>query len=1148
MKFRFPLYKSLNLFLAFVIVFSSFGLSITSTALVQAASSVCGTGTNLIVNPGFESGALNPWTLAAGNGGPTQARKYVGAWAGYVGTSTGRLEQTVSGLSPNTTYTLCGWYTLESTASTVQFGVKNYGGAQQTQTVTTSASFVWVQLSLSFTTGAANTSATVFFEQPTVGGNYGYSDDWWLVAGGGSSPTPTNTIGASATKTTTRTPTNTIGASSTRTATPSLPTSTPTHTATTGLPTPSSTPTAPIIPTASVTPSAGGCGTGTNLIANPGFESGALNPWALVTGNGGPTQARKYAGAWAGYVGSSTGRLEQVVSGLSPNTSYTLCGWYTLESIASTVQFGVKNYGGAQQTQTVTTSASFVWVQLSLSFTTGAGNTSAIVFFEQPTVGGNYGYSDNWWLAQSGSVLPSNTPTRTSTATNPAISATPTSTSNPATATITPTLGAFPTFTRTLTRTNTPTDTYPTSTPTATYVVGTCGTGTNIITNPGFEGGLAPWKLVIPSNGGAAQGRLHSGTWGAYIGPNFGRIERVIKGLLPNTSYTLCGWFTVENASTIVDFGVQDYKDGAAPIKQNVTGLANFTWQQYSVTFTTGWNVTSVKIFFEQPASGGQPGYTDDWWLVQSSPAGPTATATAGPLFSPTPTATGVWNMVWSDEFNGTTIDRTKWTYDIGTGESEGIVDWGNQELEYYTDRPENSRIENGHLVIQARKENFGSKQYTSARMVTRGLASWKYGKFEARMKLPSGQGIWPAFWMLGDNITTVGWPKSGEIDVMEMIGGGRTRDDRYYGTIHWQKDGGHVYWGGNTDNIPAGEKFADQYHVFGAEWDANQIRWYLDGRFWFAANITINDTDEFHAPFHLLLNVAVGGQWPGNPDATTVFPQEMDVDWVRVYQWQGPTPAPLPEPKPTSPPRNWNLVWSDEFSSSTLDTTKWSYDIGTGTNGWGNHELEYYTNRPENVRQEYGNLVIEARKENFNGSAYTSGRLTTQNKASWKYGKIEARMKLPYGQGLWASFLGLGNTYNGTNWPFNGSMTIFDMFGGYDRDNQLSAGMSWGKPDEPTGIGNWYGGTQLANGIFADQYHVFSIEWEDYEIRWYVDGVLFHSGSIYNNAGSTEEFHQPFFMLLNLAVGGDAAGAPAPDTMFPQKLLVDWIRVYQQP
>lgn len=278
---RFVFSKSKSFYLMFVVALLMMtAISITPT---RAASSTCGTGTNLIANSGFESGSLNPWTLVAGNGGPTQARKYAGNWAGYVGTNTGRIEQIVNGLSPNTSYTLCGWYTLETPASTIQFGVKNHGGTQQTQTVTTSASFVWVQLSLNFTTGPSSTSATIFFEQPTSGGNYGYSDDWWLVAGGVSGATPTNTVGASATQTITptasrtstsvsgasatrtitptasRTPTNTVGATNTptngltatKTPTPSI---TFTRTATSSGPTPTKTATPTLVPVGSIVP------------------------------------------------------------------------------------------------------------------------------------------------------------------------------------------------------------------------------------------------------------------------------------------------------------------------------------------------------------------------------------------------------------------------------------------------------------------------------------------------------------------------------------------------------------------------------------------------------------------------------------------------------------------------------------------------------------------------------------------------------------------------------------------------------------------------------------------------------------------------------------------------------------------------------
>src|SRR5262249_10514813 len=173
------------------------------------------------------------------------------------------------------------------------------------------------------------------------------------------------------------------------------------------------------------------------------------------------------------------------------------------------------------------------------------------------------------------------------------------------------------------------------------------------------------------------------------------------------------------------------------------------------------------------------------------------------------------WRLVWSDEFNGTSIDTGKWLFETGGG------GFGNNELENYTARPQNARVENGHLVIEARREAFGGSAYTSARMHT--SASWLYGKLEARLRLPFGQGPWPAFWVLGADIGSVGWPACGETDIVEMIGGGG-RENTVFGTIHWD-NGGHVSFGRSF----TGADFSKDYHVFGVEWDTQQIRWYVD-------------------------------------------------------------------------------------------------------------------------------------------------------------------------------------------------------------------------------------------------------------------------------------------------------------------------------
>ena len=244
----------------------------------------------------------------------------------------------------------------------------------------------------------------------------------------------------------------------------------------------------------------------------------------------------------------------------------------------------------------------------------------------------------------------------------------------------------------------------------------------------------------------------------------------------------------------------------------------------------------------------------------------------AGASCGTTPPPSG-WTLAWADEFNGTALDTSKWNIEVnGNG-------GGNNELQYYTARQENIRVTGGELVIEARKEAYLGKQYTSGRITTQNKASWQYGRMEARMKIPTGKGTWPAFWMLGNAISSVGWPASGEIDIMEHV----NSEAFIHGTIHWSnQNNAYANYGGPSGNLD----FA-QYHVYAVEWDASAIRWYVDGNKFHEVNIAggVNGTSEFHAPYFLLFNLAVGGNLPGSPDASTVFPNRMQVDYVRVYR-----------------------------------------------------------------------------------------------------------------------------------------------------------------------------------------------------------------------------------------------------------------------
>jgi beta-glucanase (GH16 family) len=263
---------------------------------------------------------------------------------------------------------------------------------------------------------------------------------------------------------------------------------------------------------------------------------------------------------------------------------------------------------------------------------------------------------------------------------------------------------------------------------------------------------------------------------------------------------------------------------------------------------------------------------------VPSQPAAPAATVQA----SPASNRPG-WRLVWSDEFE--TGIGPDWVFDIGTGRSG----WGNNEHQFYTSRPENVRVEGGMLVIEARRERHESSAFTSARLKTEGRKAFRYGRFEARIKIPRGPAVWPAFWAMGDDIRTAGWPKGGEIDVMENVG---REPATVHATVH-----GPGYSGGQGVGAPftlagaAGANapaFADDFHVFAVDWDPGRLVFSVDGSEYHTVTpATVQGNWVFDHPCFLLLNLAIGGNWPGLPTDETPSSARMLVDYVRVYERQ---------------------------------------------------------------------------------------------------------------------------------------------------------------------------------------------------------------------------------------------------------------------
>lgn len=246
------------------------------------------------------------------------------------------------------------------------------------------------------------------------------------------------------------------------------------------------------------------------------------------------------------------------------------------------------------------------------------------------------------------------------------------------------------------------------------------------------------------------------------------------------------------------------------------------------------------------------------------------------------PTTYPGYTLDWADEFNGTALDASIWSHQNGDG-CPGNCGWGNNELQYYTNRPQNLFFQDGKLVIEANKESFSGKSYTSSKILTSGKKKIKYGRIDIRAKLPTGQGIWPAFWMMPQDDVYGGWPASGEIDIMEMVG---HEPNRTHGTVHYGT-GWNDRKNISKSTTTSTGTLHDKFYVYSLEWKEDEIKWFLDGNLF--ATLTKADLGAYNYPFneyfYLIFNLAVGGNWPGNPNAATYFPQWLIVDYVRVYK-----------------------------------------------------------------------------------------------------------------------------------------------------------------------------------------------------------------------------------------------------------------------
>ena len=463
--------------------------------------------------------------------------------------------------------------------------------------------------------------------------------------------------------------------------------------------------------------------------------------------------------------------------------------------------------------------------------------------------------------------------------------------------------------------------------------------------------------------------------------------------------------------------------------------------------------------------------------------------------------------LIFEEKFDGETLNLSKWDYDLGNG----VYGWGNDEKEYYRKNNENIYIENNQLHIIAKKENYGNMNYTSARITTKKKFQFRYGYVETRIKVPKAGGSWPAFWMLGANIDEIDWPGCGEIDIVET----KNEDEQIHNVLIWKDEYNQKQIFDITTDINKKEEF----HKYGLIWIEDEIIMYIDDEETFRKQFDEINKDIFNKPFYLLINLAIGGNWPGFAIDNDAFPLEMVIDYVKIYQAE----------------KDYKyiykyLIFFDEFTDSELDRTKWAYDIGTGENGWGTYQKQYYTNRKENIFLSDSKLYIRAKKESYKNSEYTSGRITTKYNMQFTYGIIETKIKFPSVDGV-SPGLFLSGLFNNGIWPQSGSI---DALIGVDNKNEINSGCTWG---------NSYTYYKRAE-VDLTKFNEYSIIWDKKYITIFANDL-----EIYKIDISPEDliaFHNPFYLNLNVAVGGYNVYKSIDNSAFPIDMEIDYIKIYQ--
>lgn len=472
--------------------------------------------------------------------------------------------------------------------------------------------------------------------------------------------------------------------------------------------------------------------------------------------------------------------------------------------------------------------------------------------------------------------------------------------------------------------------------------------------------------------------------------------------------------------------------------------------------------------------------------------------------------------LIFSDNFEGEELDPLKWDYYIGKSE----YDLKNIELQYFRKNKDNIYIKDNKLHIKAKIETFENMSYTSAKITTKNSFQFSYGYLETSIKLPRGKGIIPYFMLIGENIDDVSWPKCGQMNLIEL------RDENCnYNSLYWKSPEQENETLDRNENCISN---INEFHKFSLKWTKDDITMYLDNN-QILYYMKFEDkilADTFQKSFFLTIKLSVGGENNTEVDNST-FPLEMIIDYIKIYQ--------LKENNGHFK-YSKSLAFFDDFDEKELNTTRWTYTLGNKNNGWGTFQKQFYTNRTENLFLENSMLHIKAIKENeyYGFKMYTSAKITTQNSLNFTYGEIRANISFPSAKGISAG-LYLSGTYFNNKWPECGEIdALIAVYNSTDQTT-ISSGTTWGRKIEDA-----YYKRKKYN---ITKFNEYSIIWDKQYITVYIEDLEIYKIEI--SSIDLIAFHRPFFINLNILVGGTTVENDIDNSVFPLEMIVDYIKVY---